>query len=169
MSLFLTLLGNGIALLLVAAVSFHAYFLYSYTYWSKKGVPYLEPKFPYGNCTSLFVKGKGYPVGLSDSCYKKIREKVWKVGGFFTIARPTLLVLDPEYVRDILIKIAQVSIFFVGGFEASSSTMTFALYELAKHPELQDRLRDEIMTVLNDKKELTYRVHQRNEVPSASY
>lgn len=39
---------------------------------------------------------------------------------------------------------AQVFVFFLGGFETSSSTTTYALYELALNQELQDRLRDEI-------------------------
>ncbi|XP_059610772.1 uncharacterized protein LOC132257759 [Phlebotomus argentipes] len=43
---------------------------------------------------------------------------------------------------------AQTFVFFVAGFETSSSTMTFALYELALHQELQDRAREEIKTVL---------------------
>ncbi|XP_046981040.1 cytochrome P450 6k1-like [Schistocerca americana] len=40
--------------------------------------------------------------------------------------------------------LAQAAIFFVAGFETSSSTMTFCLYELALQPDLQARLRNEI-------------------------
>ncbi|GAB0087591.1 Cytochrome P450 [Sergentomyia squamirostris] len=52
---------------------------------------------------------------------------------------------------------AQVYAFFVGGFETSSSTMTFALYELARHQDIQNRARDEILQVLSKYKgEYTY-------------
>ncbi|KAJ8941634.1 hypothetical protein NQ318_010660 [Aromia moschata] len=52
---------------------------------------------------------------------------------------------------------AQCFVFFLAGFETSSTTMTFALLELAQNQEIQDKLRDEIRSVLkkNDNK-LTY-------------
>ncbi|XP_037945098.1 cytochrome P450 6g1-like [Teleopsis dalmanni] len=40
--------------------------------------------------------------------------------------------------------VAQAAVFLTAGFETSSSTMAFALYELSKKPELQKRLRTEI-------------------------
>lgn len=39
---------------------------------------------------------------------------------------------------------AQAFVFFVAGFETSSSTMSNALYELALHQDVQDKLRKEI-------------------------
>ncbi|XP_049285216.1 probable cytochrome P450 6a14 [Anopheles funestus] len=54
---------------------------------------------------------------------------------------------------------AQVFIFFVAGFETSSTVMNFCLYELAKNPDIQERLRDELNRAIetNDG-ELTYEV-----------
>lgn len=52
---------------------------------------------------------------------------------------------------------AQVFIFFLAGFETSSSTVTFCLYELAKNPGMQERLRTEIRRILKDnQEEMTY-------------
>ncbi|KAF5286958.1 hypothetical protein FQR65_LT12417 [Abscondita terminalis] len=51
---------------------------------------------------------------------------------------------------------AQVLLFFVAGFETSASTLTFCLYELAKHPEIQKRLRNEITEVLGEHQNISF-------------
>ncbi|XP_032684429.1 cytochrome P450 6k1-like [Odontomachus brunneus] len=53
--------------------------------------------------------------------------------------------------------VAQAAIFFTGGFETSSSTTSFLLYEIAVQPEIQNRLREEILDafIANDGK-ITY-------------
>ncbi|KRT86689.1 cytochrome P450, partial [Oryctes borbonicus] len=43
---------------------------------------------------------------------------------------------------------AQAFVFFLAGFETSSSTMTFAFYEMAKNQEVQDKAREEIRRVV---------------------
>jgi hypothetical protein len=53
--------------------------------------------------------------------------------------------------------VAQALIFILAGFETSASTLSYALYELALHPDLQSRLREEIMQVTDKHQgELTY-------------
>lgn len=54
---------------------------------------------------------------------------------------------------------AQCFIFFLAGFETSSSTLSFMLLELAQNQHVQDKLRQEIVTVLeNNDDQLTYEV-----------
>lgn len=53
--------------------------------------------------------------------------------------------------------IAQALQIIVAGFETSSSTTTYAMYHLAFHPEIQSRLREEIMENLDKhNQEVTY-------------
>ncbi|EDW02010.1 GH20136 [Drosophila grimshawi] len=43
---------------------------------------------------------------------------------------------------------AQVFVFYLAGFETSSSTMSYCLYELAQHTDIQQKLREDIKNVL---------------------
>lgn len=43
---------------------------------------------------------------------------------------------------------AHCLLFFIASFETSSTTMNFCLYELARHPDIQDKVRDEVNRVL---------------------
>jgi cytochrome P450 family 6 len=45
--------------------------------------------------------------------------------------------------------VAQAFTFMIAGYETSASTLTFALYELALHPDIQQSLRAEIKQVMS--------------------
>lgn len=52
---------------------------------------------------------------------------------------------------------AQCFLFFIAGFETSSSTATFVLYNLVKHSDVQERVREEILEVISrNENKLTY-------------
>uniref|UniRef100_T1PEG5 Cytochrome P450 n=1 Tax=Musca domestica TaxID=7370 RepID=T1PEG5_MUSDO len=59
---------------------------------------------------------------------------------------------EAEYQLDMEDIIAQAFVFFIGGFETSSSTMTFALYEMAKNPQVQERARKDVQDTLEKHK-----------------
>ncbi|VEN42423.1 unnamed protein product [Callosobruchus maculatus] len=52
---------------------------------------------------------------------------------------------DPLSIDDI---VSHCFFFFLAGFETSSSAISFTCYELAQHPEIQQKVRDEIETTM---------------------
>jgi cytochrome P450 family 6 len=63
--------------------------------------------------------------------------------------------VNSEFDGDLFL--GQTFFFLIAGYETSGTTLSYALYELALHPEIQHRLRAEIMGVLNKHNgELTY-------------
>lgn len=52
---------------------------------------------------------------------------------------------------------AQAFVFFLAGYETSAQTMAFALYELAKNDDIQQKAREEVVKVLKENNgNLTY-------------
>ncbi|XP_043597838.1 probable cytochrome P450 6a14 [Bombus pyrosoma] len=83
------------------------------------------------------------------------------------ITRPDFIYLlmqlkeHPEKMEDVELTdsliAAQAFVFFIAGFETSSTTIAHALYELAQNQEIQDKLRQEIRDAYNkDGGTLTY-------------
>ncbi|XP_059608083.1 cytochrome P450 6g1-like [Phlebotomus argentipes] len=52
--------------------------------------------------------------------------------------------------------IAQAAVFLAAGYETSSSVLSFALYELARHQDMQEKLRNELMDFAKSGKEMNY-------------
>mgnify|MGYP000262297474 CR=1 FL=1 len=57
-----------------------------------------------------------------------------------------LIIFFSEMTLDVLA--AQAFVFFIAGFETSSTTMSYALYEMALQTDIQNRVRAEIDEVL---------------------
>ncbi|XP_061395241.1 cytochrome P450 6a22-like [Musca vetustissima] len=57
---------------------------------------------------------------------------------------------EDEFQLTMDMMVGQVFIFFVGGYESSSTALCQALYELAKKPELQDKARAEVQEVVTN-------------------
>lgn len=49
-------------------------------------------------------------------------------------------------ITDLLL-VAQTFVFFVAGFETTSRTLHFLIYQLAQHQEVQNRAREEVQKV----------------------
>lgn len=81
-------------------VSIYFYIKYLYSYWERRGVPYLKPSIPFGNFDKTFKQKLSFGEQL-DELYRSTTEPFIDVFGFF---RPTLLACDPEFVRNVLIK-----------------------------------------------------------------
>ncbi|KAJ0170109.1 hypothetical protein K1T71_014037 [Dendrolimus kikuchii] len=90
-----------LAVVLVALAALLHYATRNFDYWKKKGVKYEKPLPFFGNNLKGFLLMKTYSqLGLE--YYKKYPNE--KVVGYFRSKTPELIIIDPEYVRRIMIQ-----------------------------------------------------------------
>lgn len=92
--------NTALVLLLFSFALIYFYVKYLYSYWQRRGIPYLKPSFPFGNF------GKNFKQQLSigelvDEFYRNTSEPFIGVYGLF---RPTIIACDPDFIRNVLIK-----------------------------------------------------------------
>ncbi|XP_018569725.1 cytochrome P450 6a2-like isoform X2 [Anoplophora glabripennis] len=84
-------------------VLIYPFFHRSYQYWKNRNFPYLEPTFPLGNSPYLFTSTMGFGLDTV-KYYDEMKKKGYKFGGIYTITSPALVLVNPDYVRDVLTK-----------------------------------------------------------------
>lgn len=67
----------------------------------EKGIPCLEPSFPLGNMNG--IGSKVHIVERNQEIYEAFK-KVDKIAGFYSMLRPTLLLIDLDLIKNVLIK-----------------------------------------------------------------
>ncbi|KAB0791090.1 hypothetical protein PPYR_02890 [Photinus pyralis] len=85
------------------AIAIVAYFKWSFGYWKKLGVPYLESSIPFGTMNN--------PLTLSESIadnvarqYKESKALGYKYVGLYGLTMPQFMVIDPELLKCVMIK-----------------------------------------------------------------
>jgi cytochrome P450 family 3 subfamily A len=75
------------------------------------------------------------------------------------------LAADSEALKNVIEKkldeseiLAQCSLFFIAGYETTATTLSFCSYELALHPDIQERLYEEIKSVFDENGEIPYEI-----------
>lgn len=72
----------------------------AFSYWQRKGVPFVQPKFPFGNFTNSFLQKMSFAEELKEVYDNSIEP----VLGIYTTVKPALLIRDPKIIQDVLIK-----------------------------------------------------------------
>ncbi|KAB0791091.1 hypothetical protein PPYR_02891 [Photinus pyralis] len=85
------------------AIALVAYFKWSFGYWRKLGVPYLECSIPFGTLSNPFALVESIADGVARQ-YKESKALGYKYVGLFGMITPQLMLLDPELVKAVLIR-----------------------------------------------------------------
>lgn len=95
MATFLVLLG-----LLVA--TFYLYCKYLQTYWVRKGVFNFPASFPFGHSADIILRKTNFGVSFKN-LYQKVNEIGLRYVGYYFFTKPTLVVVDLDMVKSVLI------------------------------------------------------------------
>lgn len=76
------------------------YVKFKFSYWKRRGVPFLEPAIPFGNFGPTIRRKRAFGQNIHDLYYASSEP----VQGIYYGSRPILIVRDQKIAKDILIK-----------------------------------------------------------------
>nr|AVL92869.1 CYP450 [Locusta migratoria] len=85
----------------VATLAVYLWFEHGFKYWKNRGVPFVEPSFPFGNSRKNILGQESLGV-TAHHIYNQLPGE--RIVGYFGFRRPILLIRDPDIVRHILVK-----------------------------------------------------------------
>jgi len=71
-----------------------------FSYWKKRGIPYLEPKFPLGNLADILTRRKSMGEAYAD-VYREMEGMDF--AGVFIMHRPQFIIRSPELIKKCLL------------------------------------------------------------------
>lgn len=77
----------------------YLYLKFIFSYWQRKGFPYIEPTIPLGNLGLVATRKTSFGLNIAE-LYKRSTEPIVGIYLFF---RPALLVRDAELVKKVLV------------------------------------------------------------------
>jgi cytochrome P450 family 6 len=89
------LVGGCVALL-------YAYVWQKFGFWARQNVPYIKPKFPFGNLQGF--KRKLHSSQLLKNFYDEMKVSKRPFGGMYFFTKPVVVPLDTEFVKQVLVK-----------------------------------------------------------------
>lgn len=89
-----------VALVACLCATAFAYVKNAFSYWKRRGIPYIKPSFPFGNCDEIFLQ----KTAVAESMKKLYESTVAPVLGYYSSIFPALLVRDPKILQNILVK-----------------------------------------------------------------
>uniref|UniRef100_U5EUU8 Putative cytochrome n=1 Tax=Corethrella appendiculata TaxID=1370023 RepID=U5EUU8_9DIPT len=93
---------NAILLVLISIILLiYLYLRHTYSYWKSRNFPFVEPALLYGNMKGF---GKVHQAFIIQELYKKFRAGGYKVAGMYFLILKTVLIIDPEVIKNVLVK-----------------------------------------------------------------
>jgi len=92
-----------LGIFIAIGVGIVTYFKWIYKYWEKRNVPFLEPTIPFGNLENPFTR-KYTPGVYVKNIYHQLKSQGHKHAGFYLVAVPNYIPLEPELIKNILQK-----------------------------------------------------------------
>ncbi|KAJ3651670.1 hypothetical protein Zmor_017694 [Zophobas morio] len=95
--------GDCISLVITFLVILIGYFKWSYQYWHKRNVPYLQPQIPFGNIKNP-LRSKEFSGVTIKKIYDEMKTRGWKHGGLYVFNKPNYFPIDLDLVKNVMTK-----------------------------------------------------------------